>query len=55
MELTEIVNLFINNGLAVGITAYFLYRDFKFNAQLIETLSSLKDAVSSVKDIVDKE
>lgn len=49
MEFESIFNLFVNNGLAIGITAYFLFRDYKFNEQMITTLTALKEAVEDLQ------
>lgn len=54
-EINAIVNIIVNNGMAVGITAYFLYRDWKFNQQLQETLGSIKSLVSEMKGVIDTE
>lgn len=43
MSVNDFINLLVNNGMALGITAYFLYRDYKFNQQQIELLTTLKN------------
>lgn len=48
-EITALTNLLVNNGLAIGITAYFLYRDFRFNAQQVELLSKLNDFIDNYR------
>lgn len=50
--MNDIVNLIVNNGLAVVVVAYFLYRDYKFQISLNQTMQELKDIVINVKDIV---
>ena len=42
MELQEIVNLFVNNGVAIAVIGYFAFRDWKFMSQLTETLTTIK-------------
>ena len=49
MDFETVFNLFVNNGLAIGITAYFLFRDYKFNEQMITTLTALKEAVEDLQ------
>lgn len=49
MDFETLFNLFVNNGLAIGITAYFLFRDFRFNEQMITTLTALKEAVNNLQ------
>ena len=50
--MNDIVNLIVNNGLAVVVVAYFLYRDYKFQVSLNQTMQELKDIVINVKEIV---
>ena len=34
MGITDYINLIMQDGLAVVIVAYFIYKDYKFNEQL---------------------
>lgn len=52
MDLTTIVNLFVNNGVAIAIIIYFCFRDYKFMSSLQSTLTSLVDTVKALKEIV---
>lgn len=54
MDLTTIVNLFVNNGVAIAIIIYFCFRDYKFMNSLQSTLTSLVDTVKALKEVVDK-
>lgn len=38
----QIANYIINNGVAVGVLIYFIFRDWKFMGTLTETLALLK-------------
>lgn len=49
MTLDEIVNLFVSNGMSVVIIAYFLYKDYKFNDQIINVLGEVKEVLVSLK------
>lgn len=49
----QIVELFVNNGVAVAVVIYFLARDWKFNDELHKTLTTLIDTVDALKDLVD--
>lgn len=49
----ELVELFVNNGVAVAVVIYFLARDWKFNDELHKTLQTLIDTVDALKDLVD--
>lgn len=46
----DFINLIVNNGMAVVIMAYFLYKDYKFNDNIIEVLSELKELMAVVND-----
>lgn len=54
MDIETIVSLIINNGVAVGLLAYFVYRDNKFMNQLTVTLLTLQKSVDSVKRLLEK-
>ena len=49
MDFENVINTIINNGKAIAVTAYFLFRDWKFNENMITTLTALKEAVTSLK------
>lgn len=42
MGVEEIVNLFVNNGVAVAVIVYFAIRDWKFMGQLNGTLAVIE-------------
>ena len=42
MTITDIVNLFVNNGVAIAVIVYFMYRDYKFNQNMVELLTAIK-------------
>jgi len=45
----ELVNLIVSNGMSVVIIAYFLYKDYKFNDQILSVLGEVKEVLSSLK------
>ena len=49
--MNDIVNLIINSSTSVVIIAYFIFRDYKWNNQLIETLTKIETSL----DIMTKE
>lgn len=51
IEMNDIVNLIINSSTSVVIIAYFIFRDYKWNNQLIETLTKIETSL----DIMNKE
>ena len=42
----EFINLIITNGIAVVIVAYFLYKDYKFNGQIIELMQEIREVLA---------
>lgn len=54
MEIESIVSIIMNNGVAVALLAYFVYRDNKFMSSLDVTLKTLQTSVDSVKDLLEK-
>lgn len=55
MEIESIISAIINNGVAVGLLAYFVYRDNKFMSNLDVTLKTLQTSVDSVRALLEKE
>ena len=49
----DILTILVNNGVAVGIIAYFIYRDNKFMNNLSVTLATLQKSVESVKELLE--
>lgn len=48
----EMINLLVNNGVAVTVVIYFMYRDWKFQETLQQTLTTLVDTVDALKDTI---
>lgn len=46
MELNDLVTMFVNNGVAVAVIIYFMFRDYKFITQLTKILQELTDSVN---------
>lgn len=49
MNIAELVTLIGTNGMAIVIIAYFLYKDYKFNEQIISVLGEMKDVLTALK------
>lgn len=45
----EIVDLIMNNGLSVVLVGYFIFKDYKFNGQIIDILTEVKEVLSALK------
>lgn len=41
----ELADLAVNYGMSVLIVVYFIFRDYKFNIKLVESLQAIKDAI----------
>ena len=68
MNIQDIIQLIINNGLAVGVAVYFLMKYWKQSSEIIdadkklsesigiqaEVLRQLNDTVQSLKDVINK-
>ena len=52
MDRSELVNLCINSGVSIVIITYFILRDWKFNNTLVTTLTSLVNAVDTLKQLI---
>lgn len=48
MDLKDIVSIFVNNGVAVAVIIYFMFRDMKFMQNLTVTIQELKDCIKDV-------
>lgn len=52
MEMSDIVALFVNNGVVVAVIVYFMIRDYKFISQLTLMIQQLNDTVKDVEDTI---
>jgi hypothetical protein len=55
LTMNDIVNLIINSSTSVVIIAYFIFRDYKWNNQLISTLTKIEDTLENIKGRYDYE
>lgn len=46
----ELVNLFVNNGTAIAVIIYFMWRDAKFMSKLESSLSALILLIGEMKE-----
>ena len=42
----EFINLIITNGIAVVIVAYFLFKDYRFNGQIIDLMQEIREVLA---------
>ena len=52
MEMSDIISLFVNNGVAVAVIIYFMIRDYKFISQLTVLIQQLTDTVKDVDESI---
>ena len=56
IDMTEIINLIVNNGLAVVVCGYFMFTNYKFNEKLVSTLSAIETRLEAIeKEVVTNE
>lgn len=60
--MNELIDLIVNNGVAIVVVGYFLFKDYKTTKERIDTdielskvLQSLKDSVDVLRSIIDTE
>lgn len=54
-QLEAIISIIMNNGVAVGLLCYFVYRDNKFMNSLDVTLKTLQTSVDNLANLIEKE
>lgn len=52
--MNEFINVITNNGIAIAMLVYFVYRDNKFNQTLQTTLNNLDNKLNEVIKTLDK-
>lgn len=52
MELKEIVDLLVSNGIGVTCIVYFMVRDWKFMTTLQTILTQLSDTTNVIKEML---
>ena len=55
VDMTEIINLIVNNGLAVVVCGYFMFTNYKFNEKLVSTLSAMETRLEAIEKEVKNE
>lgn len=48
--MNDIVNLIVNNGVAIVVVGYFLFTNYKFNENLIKTLTEITVTLKDIQD-----
>lgn len=47
-QMNDLVNLIINSSTSVVIIAYFIFRDYKWNNKLVETLTKIETILDEI-------
>lgn len=48
----NMINLIVNNGVAIAVVGYFLYSNYKFNDKLVSTLSAIETRLQRIESEV---
>ena len=48
--MNDLINVIINNGVAVGIVVYFIYKDYKWNNELLKTLTTIQVTLQEMSE-----
>ena len=49
MEMNQIMDLILNNGIGVVCICYFMFRDYKFMNKITELMQSIQDTLDFIK------
>lgn len=55
MTFEALVNFIVQNGMSVVIIGYFLFKDYKFNEQILDVLGELKEVMAVVNSTLKEE
>ena len=51
----NIINLIVNNGVAIVVVGYFLFTNYKFNENLIKTLTEITVTLKDIQEDIKRE
>lgn len=46
----DIVNLIVNNGSAIALLVYFIYKDNRFTETITKSLTAINESLEIIKD-----
>ena len=52
--MNDLVNLIVNNGIGVVVVAYFLIRDYRFNDNMIKTMTTIQNTLLALTDQIER-
>lgn len=53
--MNDIIQLIVNNGVAVGVVVYFLFRDYKYNNEIVIMLHDIKTLIEVIRGEIDND
>lgn len=53
--MNDIASMIINNGAAIGLLVYFVYKDNKFTSMISKSLTNISNSLDIIQDILNKE
>lgn len=54
MDVKQIIDLIVNNGTAVALLIYFIYKDNKFTSQIEKALVSIDESLKILRATMEK-
>lgn len=53
-KMNEVINALINNGVAIGMLVYFIYKDSRWTDTINKSLTSISNSLEVIKETVVK-
>ncbi len=53
--MNDVASIIINNGAAIGLLVYFVYKDNKFTSMISKSLTNISNSLDIIQDILNKE
>lgn len=53
-KMNDVVNAIVNNGVAIGMLVYFIYKDSRWTDTINKSLTSISDSLEVIKETVVK-
>lgn len=52
--MNDVLNAIVNNGVAIGMLMYFIYKDSRWTDTINKSLTSISDSLTVIKETVVK-
>lgn len=53
--MNDVASMIINNGAAIGLLVYFVYKDNKFTSMISKSLTNISNSLDIIQNILNKE